>query len=512
MGLLPGWTADQYIALLCCGGEFVLCGIALSRPLSSFIRLTGLLSLNIACWNFAHLAYVVSGQLTWQWLHLSLSPWTPPLTLHLVATFLGKRRSLRRYIIASYVAFGALSWLGFLAFFDERARQMVLGQVWSWAFLGLLAPTTVGVFALLGAHLAEEPKRSVERRRTQLLLAALAIACLGATTDPVLGRGSIPPVVSLGFLTGNVLLLVVALRGRVRKPPPRWITLTLLVAAVGGTLAHLLVFRAYTPRAAVLVIVAIDVAALMLAILVPRGVQRAATRQDWAHWVTLGRHSNQMAHDFAGPLSAVATALDWMLADLEGGGGPTPRQRRMLELMSREVGRSTRLLQRFRERGELLVEATPLDLNALLATQLSLHQLAPKKIEVRMRLCPGPVMTMVDEDLTSAMINNLVRNAVDAMPDGGALTVSSELGEASARGARIRIQDTGKGMNPRVLERVGEEGFTTKPSGSGLGLASARRLMRAQGGSLKITSHEGQGTVVELFFPTGSPGGEGQQT
>jgi signal transduction histidine kinase len=104
----------------------------------------------------------------------------------------------------------------------------------------------------------------------------------------------------------------------------------------------------------------------------------------------------------------------------------------------------------------------------------------------------------VDRDLFARAIENLAQNAFEAMPDGGTLDVRVARAEA---GVVVRVADTGAGMDARTAERVFDEFFTTKTTGSGLGLPFVRRVIEAHGGSVALTSRVGRGTVVDLRLP-----------
>jgi len=113
------------------------------------------------------------------------------------------------------------------------------------------------------------------------------------------------------------------------------------------------------------------------------------------------------------------------------------------------------------------------------------------------------------------VIVNLVTNARDALPAGGAIRISAARGLHPAAGTdateerlRVAVADTGVGMPPEVLARAGEPFFTTKAEGrgTGLGLAMARRFAEQDGGALEIASRPGEGTVVTLWLGAmGSP-------
>jgi len=102
----------------------------------------------------------------------------------------------------------------------------------------------------------------------------------------------------------------------------------------------------------------------------------------------------------------------------------------------------------------------------------------------------------------------LISNAFDAMPDGGQLTLAAvpAPGPAGRPGVRLTLADTGRGIAPEALPQVGQPFFTTRPEGTGLGVATARRFVAQHGGTLDIASERGRGTTVTLWLPTAAPG------
>jgi signal transduction histidine kinase len=104
----------------------------------------------------------------------------------------------------------------------------------------------------------------------------------------------------------------------------------------------------------------------------------------------------------------------------------------------------------------------------------------------------------IDRTLIGRAITNLVENALHAMPGDGRLTV---VVRAEAGGVRIRITDTGGGMDVQALARAFEPYFSTKATGTGLGLPIAKRNVELSGGSIAITSERDRGTTVDVILP-----------
>ena len=125
---------------------------------------------------------------------------------------------------------------------------------------------------------------------------------------------------------------------------------------------------------------------------------------------------------------------------------------------------------------------------------------AEKKIAINIQNKARVDDVRIDPDRTNQILLNLYLNAMDAMGDGGNLTVEfssdSETGDI-----HITVADTGRGISPEHLTKVFDPYFTTKTSGTGLGLAIAYNIVEAMGGSIKVTSDLGKGTSFTVTIP-----------
>jgi signal transduction histidine kinase len=109
----------------------------------------------------------------------------------------------------------------------------------------------------------------------------------------------------------------------------------------------------------------------------------------------------------------------------------------------------------------------------------------------------------LDSDLVSNALENVIKNAFEAMPKGGNITVRTARADGSP-GVVVSVEDRGDGMDARKVERAFDQFWTTKATGSGLGLAFVRRVAEAHGGAVSLRSKVGVGTVVEIRLPAGS--------
>ena len=150
--------------------------------------------------------------------------------------------------------------------------------------------------------------------------------------------------------------------------------------------------------------------------------------------------------------------------------------------------------------------AAPADLGELVQGMAGLvAEVVGAGIEARLELAPEPLPVRVDAGRLELALLNLVRNAADAMPGGGRLTIrTGALAPAEAgRLVALVVSDTGAGMTPEAARRATEPFFTTKPPGrgTGLGLSLARGFAERSGGRLEVASAPGGGTHVAIVLP-----------
>ena len=124
-------------------------------------------------------------------------------------------------------------------------------------------------------------------------------------------------------------------------------------------------------------------------------------------------------------------------------------------------------------------------------------------IEPRLELDPVELYIKGDHTQLQQCLLNLVFNAIEAMPDGGCLTVRGEPADGGDR-VCLEIEDTGLGIPPEVMPRIFEPFFTTKGEGYGvgLGLSMVHGIIRQHQGSITVDSQAGRGTVFRVVLPT----------
>lgn len=221
----------------------------------------------------------------------------------------------------------------------------------------------------------------------------------------------------------------------------------------------------------------------------------------------LGEMTGGIAHDFRNILSIIASGLRVAERNANDPAKLNSALAAVQEGVARGERMTTRLLS-FASQQELV--ASPEDVNALLRKlEPFLKYSAGSAFRIELSLAGNLPTCLVDPPRFNASILNLVVNARDAMPEGGAIRISTtsvrgmKLGEPCAY-VRVRVRDDGVGMPAEVLERIFDPYFTTKGErGTGLGIPQVRALLEQVGGFVRVDSHVGEGTSFDLFFPVG---------
>jgi signal transduction histidine kinase len=234
----------------------------------------------------------------------------------------------------------------------------------------------------------------------------------------------------------------------------------------------------------------------------------------------VGNLAAGVAHEIRNPLNAISIGLQRLRMEFAP---PETEARaeyvRFTEIMQTEVGRLNAIVDRFltlaRPSRLILTEEPLAPVLEELLTLLS-PQASAQKIEIATELqLRGARVRMNRQQLTHAFMN-LVLNAIQAMPDGGTLTIRAAVlpaeraGAAAPRGAgptpprpvaRIAISDSGPGIAPEHLDRIFEPYFTTKEGGTGLGLALAHTIIQEHDGRIDVESRPGEGATFVVSLP-----------
>ena len=228
------------------------------------------------------------------------------------------------------------------------------------------------------------------------------------------------------------------------------------------------------------------------------GKVRPFASADDLRLAALGLMSAGLAHDLGDHLQVVASAV--RMLDRQAHCDDASSQGSMVRSALTAIERASLLARRIYALSTSSDNAEITSLNAVILNLIdTLMLVAGPSVVVEARLCPRAPLILCDGRELENVILNLAINARDAMPAGGQLTLSTDLGDGRAF---VRVEDTGRGMTQEVLQHAFEPFFTTKAShGTGLGLATVSDFVRRAGGSAKIETAPGAGTCVVLSLP-----------
>jgi signal transduction histidine kinase len=220
----------------------------------------------------------------------------------------------------------------------------------------------------------------------------------------------------------------------------------------------------------------------------------------------LGEMAAGISHDLKNILNPLSLHLQLLKRILKRGApGAEDAIAEMEQVVRRGVETVERLRDFSRQAPETRIEPVELDLVAHEAAELSRPRIASTRRARGIRIvehlgAPAPIQCRSSE-LVAALLN-LLANAIDAMEEGGTVTVSTGSGDG---GAWVRISDDGPGIPAELADRIFEPFFTTKgKEGTGLGLAMVYAFVKRYGGKLTLDTAPGHGTTFTLWFPSGS--------
>jgi PAS domain S-box-containing protein len=209
----------------------------------------------------------------------------------------------------------------------------------------------------------------------------------------------------------------------------------------------------------------------------------------------IGETAAMVGHDLRNPLQGIAGASYNIRRNLRD--EPDPSTKEMLTVIDNSVeyanGIVTSLLEYSRE---MQIQRAPTTAKSMINHALAGVEL-PKNITIEDATTDTPEI-LADEQKLRRVFTNLIVNAIEAMPEGGKLLISSI---NTQRDVSILVRDTGNGIPGEALQKLWTPLYTTKAKGMGLGLAICKRIMEAHGGSISVDSIVGKGTTFTLTLP-----------
>jgi signal transduction histidine kinase len=468
-----------------------------------------LLCTSLFLWDIGEGFYERSGDKDWHYLRLIGSSMAPAFLWHFVLVFVHRERALRKSMIALYAATGLFTLSTAGAFVSAPLAAYVDGIAWNLTFLAVLFPFLVASFVLVFVR-RKDVDSAVERNALNFVALGIAVGTLTGVADltqVLRGVDETWKLGNVGSLISTVVLGIAILRHRLleeQAPVRKFLFLLLLVASAGFVLA---VLRSRLPGEGqtwlVVGAAAVITGLALYRLLFVRLAEQADRRKRLA---LIGTMAAGVAHEIKNPLAAIKGAAQFVQKELETAEF-RGESRDYLKLLVGEVDRLNAVVESF------LTYARPLEprrqdvfLQTLLADILRL-QAASFPPSIRLETSFDAELPPVPADpalLTNAVVN-VVRNAVEVMPDGGTLSVRTRSVIAPIRTyVAIDVQDSGPGIPKDELERIFQPFYTTKAKGTGLGLAIALRIVEAHGGEIRVENALPRGCRFTFLLPVPS--------
>lgn len=227
-----------------------------------------------------------------------------------------------------------------------------------------------------------------------------------------------------------------------------------------------------------------------------RALEETSRRQD--RLAAIGRMAASIAHEIRNPLAAMRGSIQMLRADMAG----DESQMELMEIILRESDRLNRIISDFLSyaRPRSIVQSK-VDVGELLKQTFTLLRHSAdisNKHVIEEEVPSQPALVSADSEQLQQVFWNLARNALQAMPNGGALRADVHSNPKTR--IRITFSDTGRGMSPQQVEHLFEP-FSSTTGGTGLGLSIVYQIIRDHGGTINVRSREGQGTKITIDLP-----------
>jgi PAS domain S-box-containing protein len=209
----------------------------------------------------------------------------------------------------------------------------------------------------------------------------------------------------------------------------------------------------------------------------------------------IGELAGMVGHDLRNPLTGIENAAYFLKT--KGATISEAQAKEMLETIGKCVEHSNKIVSDlFDYSKEIRLELQESSPRNVLSEALDMVQV-PAKVEI-LNLIPDEQHLNVDPDKIERVFINLIKNAIDAMPNGGKITIDSKEANGSLE---ISFADIGTGISNEILPKIFSPLFTTKAQGMGLGLAICKRIIEAHGGTITVKTAKGKGTTFTVTLP-----------
>ncbi|MCM3588105.1 PAS domain S-box protein [Mesobacillus maritimus] len=210
----------------------------------------------------------------------------------------------------------------------------------------------------------------------------------------------------------------------------------------------------------------------------------------------VGQLAAGVAHEIRNPLTSMKGYAEFLQLDEED-----PQRREFIDIILDEIDRVNNIVEEFMVLAKpKVVELEEKNIIPILKNILSLLEFEAKKRHVKLHLDVKKDIVQIecDENRLKQVFLNFIKNGIEAMPSGGDLYVRAEV---QNQNVEISIQDTGVGIPPETLKKIGEPFYTTKKNGNGLGLMVSFKIIESHNGKVYIESEQNKGTTFKILLP-----------
>jgi signal transduction histidine kinase len=210
---------------------------------------------------------------------------------------------------------------------------------------------------------------------------------------------------------------------------------------------------------------------------------------------TIGRFASQIAHEVRNPLSSISLNVELLEDELKGS---SEEARSLIRSVLKELDRLNDIVGEYLQFSRFPKPQLKRGRVDGVIQELVLNFKAPAAVKVEVSLMPSSPEVWLDDGLLRQVLENLVRNASEAIEGEGVIRIETEVVD---RFLLVRVKDTGQGIAPEIQSKLFEPFFTTKTRGTGLGLATSQQIIFEHNGHLLVESQPGKGSTFTTLLP-----------
>jgi signal transduction histidine kinase len=236
-----------------------------------------------------------------------------------------------------------------------------------------------------------------------------------------------------------------------------------------------------------------------------RQLHKAHTRlMQMERFSIMGSVAAGVAHEIKNPLNSIVIYLELLKNELEKEKPDTDKIAEKLNVVEHEIERLSDMATEFLSYSNVdQLKTSPIDIHILLQQVIRFigYQAKEHNVTIKEKFSPSIPEISLNHKQMKQVFLNIILNAIQAMPDGGELKISTEMARNKEDKILVTFSDTGVGIKKEVQAHVFEPFFTTRKGGTGLGLSFVDKVVRDHGGEIEIKSSKGKGTRIDLYFP-----------